>query len=95
MSKIIFYSDNFIINENENGFVFRFFKDKTETEEATLYDVDFGMSPLSAKEFLFALYNAVGEFEKKHGEIKFDPGLLRRILKRVENPIGFELKKSE
>ena len=56
-------------------------KDKTDIENVVDYGFKIGMSPLSAKEFLFALYNAIGEHEQKHGEIKFDSKLLKKITK--------------
>ncbi len=93
--KTIFYSDNFIINENENGFVVSFIKDKTDIEGVIDYGFGIGMSPLSAKEFLFALYTAIGEYEEKYGQIKINSDLLTKIIAEKTNPIGFELIKSE
>jgi len=87
----IYYSDNFFISENQNGLVLEFYKDKTELSDVVRYGIGFGMSPLSAKEFLYALYNAIGEYEQKHGEIKFDPALLTKIKQSTQNPIGFTL----
>lgn len=88
---MVYYSDNFIINESQNGFTLKFFKDKTDIENATDYGFRIGMSPLSAKEFLFALYNAVGEHEQKFGEIKFDAKLLKKLKEETKNPIGFQI----
>ncbi|MDO8522128.1 MAG: hypothetical protein Q7S08_02470 [bacterium] len=89
---VVYYSDNFIINEIQNGFTFNFYKDKTDVEGVMDYGFRIGMSPLSAKEFLFALYNAVGEHEQKHGEIKFDSKLLKKLVRETNHPIGFQFR---
>ena len=88
---MVYYSDNFIINESQNGFTLNFYKDKTDIEDVIDYGFKIGMSPLSAKEFLLALYNTVGEHEQKHGEIKFNPKLLKKMVRQTTNPIGFQL----
>lgn len=87
---MVYYSDNYVISEIQNGFTFNFFKDKTDIEDKIDYGFRIGMSPLSAKEFLWALYNAIGEHEQKHGEIRFDPKLLKKLVHETKNPIGFK-----
>lgn len=91
---IVYYSDNFVINESENGFTFNFFKDETDIELKVDYQFRIGMSPLSTKKFFFALYRVIGEFEEKFGEIKFNPATLRKLVREEQAPIGFRLIES-
>lgn len=88
MEKTFYYSDKFKISKNNKGFTFNFLKEKEGGEHDFDFGFRIGLSPVGAKEFLYLLFAAMGEYEEKHEKIYIDPELTKKIeLEPI--PIGF------
>jgi len=90
MEKTIFYSDKIIVTKNQEGFMLNFIKDKTDIESEIDYGFRICLSPQTTKKFLYVLFSTIGDYEKKNGEIKVSPEIVK-IAKEKPNPIGFSL----